>query len=118
MFTRAEKLVALAKMRQDWRNVNDCINDDLCEYHIEVRQGLDGKGSIITAQHALFMVENRHRRSVKMSAYALYWHKRYAFKRAQYEEVIEWGKQTLLDLQWLAKEIARLEIEVYYPCGK
>ena len=31
MTTRAEKLVALAKMRQDWRNVNDCINDDLIE---------------------------------------------------------------------------------------
>ncbi|ELS6723336.1 hypothetical protein R5T80_004546 [Salmonella enterica] len=117
MITRAEKLVALAKMRQDWRNVNDCINDDLTEYKVEwVIHPLQSNsyglsGSVRTAANAEHIIKHR---PIWMNAYSYYEHKKYFFKRKRYEQIIQWGKQTLSELSWLKEEIIKLEKELYY----
>ncbi|KAA7525381.1 hypothetical protein E4849_23525 [Salmonella enterica subsp. enterica serovar Anatum] len=117
MTTRAEKLVALAKMRQDWRNVNDCINDDLTKHKVEWvihpwQSNLYGSsGSVCTAANVEHIIKHR---PLWMSAYAYYEHKKYLFKRKRYEQVIQWGKQTLSELLWLKEEIIKLEKELYY----
>lgn len=130
--TRAEKLVVLAKMRQDWRNVNDCIDDDLTELKVEWRfsprdlflmqtiqqtqqtntfEQPSYGDCVITSSMALDRVKNR---SVHTTAYSNYCNKQYAFKRARYEEAVRWGKEILTELSWLKAEIIRLEKELYY----
>lgn len=117
MHTRADKLVALAKMRQDWRNVNDCINDDLIENKVEwivhpLQSNLYGEsGHVRTARTVKNII--KHRPSW-MGAYSYYEHKKYFFKRQHYENMLDWAKDTLLELSWLKEEIIRLEKELYY----
>lgn len=132
--TRAQKLVALAKMRQDWRDVNDCINDDLTELKVERVKSLK---EVIAEQtinmpigmqswslplpsniewviSAYSMRKRIQHRSSNTSAYDHYLNKQYAFKRERYEKAIQWGDKTLLDLKWLSEEIINLEKELYY----
>ncbi len=97
MTTRAEKLVVLAKMRQDWRNVNDCINDDLIENRVSV--------------NIRFHLSNSTRCQRHLTCYE---RKKHSYECKRYAEVTAWGKQTLLELSWLKEEIIRLEKELYY----
>lgn len=97
MTTRAEKLVALAKMRQDWRNVNDCVNDDLIENSISV--------------NIRFHLLNSTRYQRHLTCYE---RKKHSYECKRHAEVMVWGKQTLLELSWLKEEIIRLEKELYY----
>ena len=107
MTTRAEKLVALAKMRQDWRNVNDCINDDLIENRVNVNIRLHILNSTCYQRYLTCYERKKHSYECKLYAEVMAWSKLYA-------EVMAWSKQTLLELSWLEEEIIRLEKELYY----
>ncbi|EDK7779797.1 hypothetical protein CKS97_20025 [Salmonella enterica subsp. enterica serovar Java] len=107
MHTRADKLVALAKMRQDWRNVNDCINDDLTEVTLSWSDlNSPVKEQMYDIDRALGIIHKD-----KITRYERLTH---SFKRQRYENRLKWAKDTLLELSWLKEEIIRLEKELYY----